>query len=157
MRLISGVKDTLVIDDTYNSSPAAVNAALDALALVKPQGRRIAVLADMLELGRYSVEEHRKAGAHASHVVDLLATVGFRARDIADGALDADLRDGQILQYEDAGKAGDELEALLQPGDCILVKGSQSMRMERTVERLMKEPERAGELLVRQETNWKNR
>lgn len=157
MHLISGIKNTLVIDDTYNSSPAAVVAALDALASIKPRGRRIAVLGDMLELGRHSVEEHRKLGAYAAGTVDILCTVGFRARDTAEGALDNGLIDGAIFQYEDSDKAGDELAAMVQPGDCVLVKGSQSMRMEKTVKHLMKDPELAFDFLVRQEDNWKKR
>ncbi len=156
MRLIAGVKDTLIIDDTYNSSPAAVVAGLDALVGVKPK-RSIAVLGDMLELGRHSVEEHRKIGAYAAQKADLLVTVGFRARDSAEAALDNGLSDSAILQFEDAYKAGDELERMLQAGDCVLVKGSQSMRMERVVEQLMAEPERAVELLVRQDSEWKRR
>jgi UDP-N-acetylmuramyl pentapeptide synthase len=62
-----------------------------------------------------------------------------------------------ILQHEDSGKAGKELEQLLQPGDCVLAKGSQSMRMERVVEEIMAEPERATELLVRQDAEWRKR
>lgn len=165
MRLLPGVKDTLIIDDTYNASPAAMSSALDALAFVAPhfskaqhrRGRRIAVLGDMLELGRHSVSEHRKLGSHAAKTATLLLTVGFRARDIAEGALDHGMKEGAILQHEDAHKAGDELEALIRPGDTILVKGSQSMRMERIVEELMAEPERASELLVRQDEEWKKR
>jgi UDP-N-acetylmuramoyl-tripeptide--D-alanyl-D-alanine ligase len=84
----------------------------------------------------------------------VLATIGFRARDIAEGALDAGLDEKNILQYEDAEKAGEELAAMVSAGDCILVKGSQSMRMERTVEELMANPERAHELLVRQDEEW---
>jgi UDP-N-acetylmuramoyl-tripeptide--D-alanyl-D-alanine ligase len=157
MHLLPGIKGTTIIDDTYNSSPAAVSAALDTLALIKENsgaGRRIAVLGDMLELGRHSVDEHRKIGAQAAKQVDLLVTIGFRARDIAEGALDNGLDEKNILQYEDAHKAGDELAALVQEGDIVLVKGSQSMRMERTVKELMLEPERAGELLVRQDEEW---
>lgn len=157
MHLIDGIKNTLVIDDTYNSSPAAVMAALDALATVQQKGRSIAVLGDMLELGRHSVEEHRKLGAYAAGKVDMLCTIGFRARDLAEGALDNGLADANILQFENAERAGEELAAIIQEGDCILVKGSQSMRMEKTVEHLMKDPERAPDLLVRQELNWKNR
>lgn len=158
MHVLTGIKDTVIIDDTYNSSPAAVTAALDTLALMqKDGGRRIAVLADMLELGRYSVDEHRKVGAYAAKTVDILVTVGFRARDTAESALDHGLPDGSIFQYEDAFKAGDELAAMLRPGDVVLVKGSQSMRMERVVENIMAEPERAGELLVRQELDWKKK
>ncbi len=160
MYVIPGIKNTLIIDDTYNSSPAAVDAALDALAAV-PQGasvgRRIAVLGDMLELGRHSVEEHRKAGARAAQVADILVTVGFRARDIAEGALDAGMPETQILQFEDARRAGKELEDIVREGDTVLVKGSQSMRMERTVEELMQNPELAETLLVRQDAEWKKR
>ncbi len=178
MHLVRGIKGTLVIDDTYNSSPAAVSAALDTLKSIGraasergiPRApldggitpkRLIAVLGDMLELGRLSVEEHHKIGAQVAGPaiegegkVDLLVTVGFRARDIAQGALDAGLPESNILQYEDAQKAGEELAALVQGGDCILVKGSQSMRMERTVKELMANPERASELLVRQDEEW---
>jgi UDP-N-acetylmuramoyl-tripeptide--D-alanyl-D-alanine ligase len=165
MRILHGVKETLVIDDTYNSSPAAVVAALEALAFVGPhfakakhrRGRRIAVLGDMLELGRHSVEEHRKLGVHTAKCATLLLTVGFRARDIAEAALDAGMKDGAILQYEDSEKAGDELEALIKPGDTILVKGSQGVRMEKIVEMLMASPERASELLARQDEEWKKR
>lgn len=157
MRLIEGIKGTLIIDDTYNASPAAVMAALDALADIAPKGRTIAMLADMLELGRHSVEQHKLVGAYAAGKVDMLVTVGFRARDVAESALNNGLSENSVLQYEDSDKAGDEVAELLQPGDCVLVKGSQSMRMERAVEHLMKEPERAPDLLVRQEENWKRR
>ena len=156
MRLLPGIKDSLIIDDTYNASPAATISALDTLetaALV----RRVAVLGDMLELGRVSVEEHRKIGARAAQTCNLLVTVGFRARDIAQGALDAGLRDEQILQYESSQKAGQDIQNLIREGDCILVKGSQSIRMECVVEEIMAEPERAAELLVRQDAEWKKR
>jgi UDP-N-acetylmuramoyl-tripeptide--D-alanyl-D-alanine ligase len=157
MRLLPGIKNTLLIDDTYNSSPAAVEAALGALALIKPHGRSIAVLGDMLELGRQSVEEHRKVGAHVAKTCDLLIVVGFRARDIAQGALDNGMKDENILQFEDSRKAGAELQNILQVGDMVLIKGSQSVRMERVVEEVMAEPERASELLVRQDAEWKKR
>ncbi len=158
MRLLSGLKNTLIIDDTYNASPAAVAAGLEALALArKPGGRAIACLGDMLELGRLSVGEHRKAGELAARACDLLITVGFRARDIVQGALDNGLRDEQILQFEDSQKAGEELQNLLQSGDVVYAKGSQSIRMERLVEEIMAEPERAADLLVRQDAEWRKR
>lgn len=156
MRLLPGLKQTLLIDDTYNASPAATRAALETLGAMRPK-RAIAVLGDMLELGRHSVDEHRKIGVLAAQQVDLLVTIGFRARDTAQAALDNGLKDEQILQYEDSTKAGKELKNIIKEGDCILIKGSQSMRMERTVEELMAEPERANELLVRQDVEWKKR
>jgi UDP-N-acetylmuramoyl-tripeptide--D-alanyl-D-alanine ligase len=156
MRLVDGEKGACIIDDTYNSSPAAVEAALDTFALL-PGRRRIAVLGDMLELGRHSVDEHRKAGALAAKCTDLLATVGFRARDIAQGALDNGMKDECILQFESAEVAGKELEPLIQAGDVILIKGSQSMRMERIVEEIMQDPAHAADMLVRQDEEWKKK
>ena len=157
MRLVPGIKNTLIIDDTYNASPAAAIAALDTLAMIAPKGRKIFAIGDMLELGRHSVEEHRKVGAHAAKTADFLVTVGFRARDIAAAALDNGMSENNILQFEDAGKAGRELQNLLKEGDCILVKGSQSIRMERVVEEVMAEPTEAPRLLVRQDAEWKRR
>ncbi len=157
MRLIPGMKGTLIIDDTYNASPAATLAALDTMALFPKKGKRVAVLGDMLELGRHSVVEHRKLGTRAAEIVDLLITVGFRARDIAEAALDEGLPEQNILQFEDIEKVGEALQGLLQEGDCVLVKGSQSMRMERIVEEVMVDPGRASELLVRQDAEWKKR
>jgi UDP-N-acetylmuramoyl-tripeptide--D-alanyl-D-alanine ligase len=159
MHLLRGIKNTLIIDDTYNSSPAAAIAALNALDKVGTHtlSRKVAVLSDMLELGKHTGAEHRKVGAHAAKTCDLLFTVGFRARDIAQGALDSGMPDAAILQYEDAGKAGRELQTMMREHDVILVKGSQSMRMERIVEEVMQEPERAGELLVRQDAEWRKR
>lgn len=159
MHLVPGVKNTLLIDDTYNSSPAAVIAALDALDVVgrQSQARTVAALSDMLELGKHSAAEHKKVGAHAAKTCSLLITVGLRARDIAQGALDAGMPDAAILQYEDAEKAGRELEQIIHEHDVVLVKGSQSMRMERVVEELMAEPEKAPEVLVRQDAEWRKR
>lgn len=159
LRILKGLKGSLIIDDTYNSSPSAALAALDALKEVEGVQRRIAVLGDMLELGKYSAEAHRNVGKRAAEVADLLITVGFRARRVAEAALDAGMPESAIRQYEmnESRRAGKELELELGEGDLVLVKGSQSMRMERTVEEIMGEPERAEELLVRQDDEWKTR
>lgn len=163
LRIIKGIKDTLIIDDTYNSSPAAALAALDTLKLVKsPSGkriRRIAILGDMLELGKYSAQAHRAVGERAAKCASMLITVGFRSRATADAALDAGMKDEKIRQYElgESVRAGEELKLELKEGDVILIKGSQGMRMEKTVHELMADPARAPELLVRQEEEWLNR
>jgi UDP-N-acetylmuramyl pentapeptide synthase len=87
----------------------------------------------------------------------MLATVGFRARDTAEGAQGSGMKDASIMQYEDAEKAGDEIASFIRAGDTVLVKGSQSMRLERVVEMLMLHPEDAPKLLVRQDAEWKKR
>jgi UDP-N-acetylmuramyl pentapeptide synthase len=157
MRLIEGIKETFLIDDTYNSSPAALERALQTLRELHGATRKIAVLGDMLELGQYSVLSHLAAGEQAAAAADVLITVGIRARGIAKGALNAGMDEERIFQYEDAARAGKELQLMLMKGDLVLVKGSQGVRLERIVEEVMAEPEKAEELLVRQEPMWKAR
>lgn len=156
MRLLDGLKDTLIIDDTYNASPVATERSLHTLKEIKGVKRRIAVLGDMMELGKYSVDEHERIGAMIPKVADVLITVGVRARGIANGALEAGMSEKNIFQYDDAYRAGKELELMLEPGDVVLVKGSQSIRAERVVEEIMAHPEDAETLLVRQSTMWKS-
>jgi UDP-N-acetylmuramyl pentapeptide synthase len=158
-RLLKGIRGSVIIDDTYNSSPAAALAALDTLKSVASTGRRIAMMGDMLELGRYSVDAHKEVGIRAAETCDLLITVGFRARVMAESALDAGMRDEQVRSYEqgEAERAGLELEKQIAGGDVILIKGSQSIRMERAVAMIMAEPQKASELLVRQEDEWTDR
>jgi UDP-N-acetylmuramoyl-tripeptide--D-alanyl-D-alanine ligase len=159
MHILKGIRESIIIDDTYNSSPVAALAALDTLKSVAATGRRIAMMGDMLELGRYSVDAHKLVGTRAAETTDLLITVGFRARVMAEAALDAGMRDDQVRSYEqdEAERAGLELEKQIAGGDVVLVKGSQSIRMERAVATIMAEPQKAAELLVRQEEEWKDR
>jgi len=157
MRIHAGIKGTTIFDDTYNSSPVAVEAALLALREVRHAKRKIAVLGDMLELGRFSQRAHERIGEIAAQSVDMLVTIGIRSQKTAEAALEHGLSEKQILQYEESGKAGRELQNLIAPGDFILVKGSQGIRAERVVEELMAEPERARELLVRQDEAWQVR
>src|SRR3989338_2974908 len=83
MKILKGIKNSLVIDDTYNSSPVALEEALLTLKNLSAK-RKIAVLGDMLELGKHSTDEHKKAGALAGDFLDLLVTVGKRAEGFAE-------------------------------------------------------------------------
>ncbi len=154
MRLIKGIKDSTIIDDTYNASPLAATEGIDTLAGVTEATRRIAVVGDMLELGRYSVKEHEKLGAHLALKVDALMTVGVRAKHVAQSAVEGGMKETRILEVSDSEEGAEVLRGLIKAGDVIYVKGSQGMRMERIVKAIMKEPERAGELLVRQDSMW---
>ncbi len=156
MRIVSGLKNTLIIDDTYNASPTALERSLQTLKELKGVKRKIAVLGDMMELGQYSIKEHERLGALAHDGATLLMTIGVRARGFAKGALESGMSEKKILQYDDAEQAGKELQALIKAGDVILVKASQSIRAEKVVEEIMAEPERASELLVRQGDFWKD-
>lgn len=157
MKIISGMNDTTIIDDTYNSSPVALAAALNTLKDIKTNGRKIAVLGDMMELGKHSADEHYKAGEFLANFCDILATVGIRSRRIAEGALDKEMSEKNIFQFDDSVEAGKMLKELLKKDDVILLKGSQSVRMEKAVFEIMAEPEKSGEFLVRQEEEWKRR
>ena len=154
LRLIPGLKNTVIIDDTYNSSPVALESALSTLKEVSGFNRKIAVIGDMLELGRYSTEAHERAGQQAAECSDVLITVGVRSRTVAASALASGMSEKNILQYDDAVIAGKELQNFIQPGDLILIKGSQGLRMERIVLEIMNEPEKAPDLLVRQSKAW---
>jgi len=165
MRLLQGVKHTTIIDDTYNSSPVALKEALRALKEIelknkpraKLKAKKIAVLGDMLELGKYSGEEHQKAGAEAKESCDILVTVGVRARNIALGAMSNGMDEKNIFQFDTSTEASKPVEDLLKEGDIVLVKGSQGVRMEKIVEEIMAYPEQKEELLVRQEAEWQRK
>lgn len=155
LRLIKGIKNSFIIDDTYNAAPEAMRAALDTLKAL-PGRRKIAVLGDMLEIGRFSEQVHRTIGDRAAEFVDMLFCVGPRTKFIADESMARGVRHEQIFKFDDSESAGRALDPMIRPGDLILIKGSQSMRMEKVVEEIMAHPEQAGELLVRQEKHWKN-
>lgn len=155
MRIVSGIKGSTIIDDTYNASPVASMAAIDALRDIKTKGRKIVVLGDMLELGKFTIDEHKKVGQEAGRFADMIIAVGPRAKYIVEGALLANMSEKNIIEFDSSRLAGKHLEGILGQGDIVLVKGSQGMRMERVVEEIMAEPEKAGEMLVRQEDEWK--
>ncbi len=157
MKIIEGVNGSVIIDDTYNSSPVACAHAVDTLLGLKVSGKRIAVLGDMLELGQYSVREHEKIGEMLSSKVDVLITLGLRAQKIAEGARAYGFDTKNIFQYDTAEAAIETLKSLIQNKDVILVKASQGIRAEKVVFSLMKEPEKAADLLVRQDPIWRKK
>lgn len=157
LNLISGIKQTNIIDDTYNSSPESSKLALKTLArLETKQGKKYAVLGDMLEIGSYSEDGHLMIGQLVAELkIDYLLTVGERARDIYRGAIENGFNRDQVWHFPYPEEAGKFLQNRLQPGDLILVKGSQGIRMEKIVKEIMADPQNAPKLLVRQETAWK--
>jgi UDP-N-acetylmuramoyl-tripeptide--D-alanyl-D-alanine ligase len=134
LRLVAvpGPNRSTVLDDTYNASPASTIAALNLLEDIKATGK-IAVLGDMMELGSYEQEGHRKVGCRAADVVDLLLVIGQRAQIIADEAEICGLSQGSIMRLADNQAAIQVLKDVLQPGHIVLVKGSNSQRMNEIV------------------------
>lgn len=157
LKILRGKHGVVVLDDSYNSSPLAVKCALQALANAARTNaaRKIAVLGDMLELGKYSSAEHKAMGAFAAHVADVFVTVGMRAKLAGDAALDEGLNPDALHHFGDSVSAGDFLEHFAREGDIVLVKGSQGVRMEKIVAKLLAEGENNAKLLVRQEKEWK--
>jgi len=156
LQMIEGIKSTWILDDTYNASPAATISALETL--VKFEGRRrIVVLGDMLELGEFTESAHRLIGEKVSECADYFFAVGDRMEFAAESAKEKGMKKQKIFWFETADGARMPLQMTMQKGDVILIKGSQGMRMEKIVEEIMAHPEKAGELLVRQEAKWKNR
>jgi UDP-N-acetylmuramoyl-tripeptide--D-alanyl-D-alanine ligase len=126
-----------LIDDSYNASPPSVTAALDLLAGLP--GRRIAVLGEMLELGKGSVAGHKEVGTAAAATVDLLVTVGAGAAPIAAGARTAGLDASRILEARDREAALDLLRVRLRDGDVVLVKASRGAELDLLVDALRTE------------------
>lgn len=158
MSVIKGIKRTVIIDDTYNASP---DSSLAAVEFLKDIGvgsgqKRIAVFGDMLELGRASQEGHRRVGESLfSAGFDMIVAVGERARDILRGAREAGMKDSSLFHFDRNSEAGKFVQKKMKEGDILLIKGSQGARMEQITKEIMAEPLRAGELLVRQDKEWR--
>lgn len=121
----------ILLDDTYNASPKSMLAALNLLD--EMEGRKVAVLGDMLELGRYENQGHQKVGIRAAEVVDVLVTVGQLAEIIAKAAADAGFQKENIYSFADSAGAENFLQQYLTKNEVVLVKGSRGMRLDKIV------------------------
>jgi UDP-N-acetylmuramoyl-tripeptide--D-alanyl-D-alanine ligase len=124
----------VLIDDSYNANPASMAAALETLREVREEGRACAVLGDMLELGPGSEAAHRELGRLAAGCVERLYLLGEQAGQVADGAKSAGFDPEALLVARDHDQISRELLSWVRPGDCVLVKGSRGMRMERVAQ-----------------------
>jgi len=135
MQLLPGIKYTNVIDDSYNASLIAMRAALETLAAL-PAKRRVAVLGDMLEIGKYTPEAHEAVGRIAAKDTDVLFTVGPRAKFIAEAARSAGMKRIAIFSFDTADEARKPVQDFIKKGDLILVKGSLEMGLNKIVEEI---------------------
>lgn len=121
----------LLINDAYNANPHSMAAALETLGTIGRGRRTIAVLGGMAELGEFSRRYHGEAGRKVAALdIDLLVTVGRKARVLAAAALEAGMPRGSVFRCDDAGRAESLLEDILEPGDVILVKASRAAGLE---------------------------
>ncbi|MBC7233853.1 MAG: UDP-N-acetylmuramoyl-tripeptide--D-alanyl-D-alanine ligase [Chloroflexi bacterium] len=132
--VVPGIHGTTILDDTYNASPASTLAALNLLA--EMDGRKVAVLGGMLELGSYEEEGHRLVGRRAADVASVLVTVGRLGRLIAEEALAAGMPPAAVYAVADNEEAVEVLRQILAEGDFVLVKGSRGIAMEHIVAKL---------------------
>ncbi len=138
-----GIKGVTIIDDSYNANPMSMDEALGILA--KKQGRKIAVLGDMLELGEQERLYHQQTGKLAKSKADIVVGVGTRARWY-----------GATYHFATPLAAAPFLKKFVSNGDAVLIKGSQSMRMEIVSEALLADPNDS-QKLPRQTTAWKSK
>ncbi|MBI2625005.1 MAG: hypothetical protein HYW70_01580 [Candidatus Nealsonbacteria bacterium] len=138
MQLISGIKNSLVLDDSAASSVFSMVEALDILRKMEAvpdgkQGRKIAVLGDVVGVGKYAIEAHEAIGEKVRSSADLLFAVGAKARFIAEGAEAKGMAKENIFQFDLAKEAAKVIQEKVQEGDIILVDGSKEMQMSEVV------------------------
>lgn len=153
LRVLKGLNNSVILDDSYNASPIAVDKALETLCdLQDPKGnghRRIAVLGDMLELGESSRAAHEKIGKQvASLPIDMLVVIGPESEYTKKSAEKCGLSSECTVHFESVKEASEYLKKNIQKEDIILVKGSRGMKLEKLVEKIIDEPHRSKELLV---------
>jgi len=134
MSLIKGIKNTWIIDDCYNASPIAVKSALEVLDKIKGR-RKIIVLGDMRELGKYSYEAHFEIGKEAAKISEVLFFIGNYANIYESGVKESGLK-REIYCFESSDKAKFKIQEILREGDIILIKGSRAIKMEKIIEEI---------------------
>lgn len=157
MKLLEGIRQTLIIDDSYNASPEAVRESLDTVLTIPRADYHAGwlVLGDMRELGKDSETAHEKIGELcAASGVDYLVTVGTSAAAIGQAAIKEGMEQTRVWHFSNASAAADFLENTIREKDLLLVKGSQAVRLEKIVKRLLADQTQAATLLVRQGPEW---
>lgn len=155
MSVIKGLNESMILDSSYNSSPDALEKALELLRIVGKSKRKIAVLGSMNELGEKSAALHEMVGEIIPSCTDMLITVGGDAKLFAKKALELGMKEENVMSFKNALEAAEYMKDKVSEDDVILVKGSQNnVRLEKFVKALMAFPEDAKTLLVRQGKEW---
>lgn len=136
LELKKGIKESIIIDDSYNASPLAVEAALDLLVKFK-KNRRIAVLGSMRELGINTEPAHRLIGKKVARAADVVFLVGDEMIFAKEEAIKLNMKEGEDLFWFDTSEeAKTEIQKIIKPGDTILIKGSRAVKMEAIVKEI---------------------
>jgi UDP-N-acetylmuramoyl-tripeptide--D-alanyl-D-alanine ligase len=132
-------ENIIVLDDSYNSNPVAMEMLLGFLERYRADGRKVVVAGDMLELGRRELEEHFRIGQIvAKSDIDLLITIGRLSHKMIEGALDEGMKENSILHFENSSEAAVKIAEIIEKDDLVLVKGSHGIHTEKIVEQLKK-------------------
>ncbi len=131
---VQSASGALILDDTYNASPDSTVAALNLLADL--DGRKVAVLGDMLELGQYEEDGHQRIGIRAAEVADELVFVGQRTKTSLSSALESGFPAQKTHWFAQPSEATEYLRKILKNGDVVLIKGSNAMHMDQIVSAL---------------------
>ena len=153
-----GINNTLILDDSYNASPTAMVAALETLISIDTHGRHIALLGDMLDLGKMTKEAHEEiANFLLANKIDYVYLLGPRMKYAYDLLLENKYPIKKLEYYENPQDVIPFIIGNAKDGDVILVKGSQGMRMEKVVKELIFDKNNAYKLLARQDDEWQKR
>lgn len=137
MEIIKGINNSTIINDSYNASYDSMKAAIEYLNELKG-GKRIAVLGDILETGKFGEEIHRKVGEEVvKNKPEILITVGELAKYIAEVANKQGMEKEKIFIYDTKEKAIGKLKGIIEPNDFVLIKASNSMKFEEIVKEII--------------------
>lgn len=158
MRLLKGIKNTLLIDDTFSSSSISIKAALRALTLIprNDKAESYVVIGDIMDLGNISEAVHKEIGLYAQErKISKLITVGERSKYVAISAREAGMEEDKVFSFDDIDSAGKFLQSRLEKNDIVLITGSVAFEMKKIVKELMADPLMAKYLLISQEKEFK--
>lgn len=130
---IKSVSGKTLIEDFYNANPDSLRASIETFRQMQGE-RKVAVLADMLELGEISEKEHMNAGIQASEIFDVIICIGSDAKYIGKGAIENGFDKGRVYYFANNEEAVSEINSILRPGDAVLMKGSRGMKLEEVAE-----------------------
>jgi UDP-N-acetylmuramoyl-tripeptide--D-alanyl-D-alanine ligase len=138
MRLIEGIKGCFILDDAESATVFSMSEAIEILGRIPGFFRRIAVLGDVVGIGKYTIEAHEAIGERVARNADFLFTFGSRAKFIVKGALEKGMEEDKIFSFEKLEDGIDKLKETIRGGDLILVDGSKEMKMSKIVDEIRK-------------------
>ncbi|MFB6225596.1 MAG: glutamate ligase domain-containing protein, partial [Candidatus Paceibacteria bacterium] len=154
LRFLEGQNGSVVIDDTYNAAPQAMHQAIEVFSsLDTSEARCVAILGDMKELGEDTIAIHKELVKPLMEYVDVFVGVGECMNKVSNEMEDEPFI--ETISFETSQEAAEWAKEHIQGEDIVVVKGAQSMRMERVVKSIMAYPEYAPDVLVRQDKHWK--